>query len=140
LTKREKPVGLTKDTGYQVGARRTIDVPHSTAWDFIFSLEGLNIWLGSVSSIELREKESYQLDEGVSGEVRVLKPGSHIRLTWQPSGYPRPSMMQVRVIPKGAKTTIAFHQEHLPSSAARKTRQRHFKHCLDLIEEQLGSA
>ena len=137
MTKSDKPVGLTKDTGYQVGARRTIDVPHSAAWDFILSPEGLKIWLGPVSSIELREKESYKLDDGVSGEVRVLKPGSHIRLTWQPSDYPRPSTIQVRVIPKGEKTTIAFHQEHLPDPSVREERLAFFKHALAQLEQVL---
>ena len=137
MTKSDKPVGLTKDTGYQVGARRTIDVPHSAAWDFILSPEGLKIWLGPVSSIELREKESYELDDGVSGEVRVLKPGSHIRLTWHSSDYPRPSTIQVRVIPKGEKTTIAFHQEHLPDSSVREKRLAFFKHALAQLEQVL---
>lgn len=132
-----KPVGLTKDAGYQVGARRTLAVPHPEAWDFIFSPEGLNIWLGPTANGELREKGPYQLEDGAVGEVRVFKPGSHIRLTWQPPGYSQPSTIQVRVIAKGEKTTIAFHQEHLPNRAARQARLKHFRRCLDLIEERL---
>lgn len=139
MTGSEKPIGLTKDAGYQIGVRRTIHVSHSRAWDMIFSTEGMNIWLGPTSGIELEPGQTYELGDGASGEVRVVKPGSHIRLTWQPPEYSRPSIIQVRVLDKGGKSVIAFHQEHLPDGQAREARRAHFANALDRIEEQVAT-
>lgn len=49
-------------------------------------------------------------------------------------GLERASTIQVRVIARGAGTTIAFHQEHLPHLAARETRRQHFQQALDTLE------
>ena len=67
--------------------------------------------------------------------MRVYKPNSHLRLTWHPAGWPRPSTIQVRVIPSGEKTVISFHQEHMPGPEAREIRRTFFKNALDALGE-----
>jgi uncharacterized protein YndB with AHSA1/START domain len=130
----ERPTGLTKDVGYQIGVRRTMSIPLEDAWRALTSLRGVNIWLGETDEIDFSKGATYHLPDGSVGEVRVLSPESHLRITWQPPGWPRPSTIQVRVIPKGARTVIAFHQEHLPGSAEREARRAHFKSALDELE------
>ena len=49
-------VGKTKDAGFQFGARKTFDLDFHKAWDFLFSKEGLKVWLGSVEFNELETK------------------------------------------------------------------------------------
>jgi uncharacterized protein YndB with AHSA1/START domain len=68
------------------------------------------------------------------GEVRVYTPYSHLRITWHPPGWPRASTLQLRVIPKGDKTVIAFHQEHLPGEKEREERRTHYIAVLDELE------
>jgi uncharacterized protein YndB with AHSA1/START domain len=132
----ERPTGLTKDVGWEIGVRRTLPVEHTVAWRLITSPQGMAVWLGeSASSVDLTPGATYDLPDGTRGEVRVVTPGSHFRLTWHPPGWPRPSTMQVRVIPKGAKTVIAFHQEHLPGSDEREARRAFFKGALDRLAE-----
>jgi hypothetical protein len=41
-----KTTGLTKDVGYQVGARKTISIQLEEAWEWMFSTSGIKIWLG----------------------------------------------------------------------------------------------
>jgi hypothetical protein len=55
-------------------------------------------------------------------------------MTWQPYGWTRASTIQIRVLPKGDSTMIAFHQEHLPDAEAREQRREHFKNVLDALE------
>jgi activator of HSP90 ATPase len=86
-----KLVGSIEDVGYQVDVWRTIEVQHSKVRDFVFSNQGLNLWLGPTAVFELEEGQKFELEDGVIWEVRVSSPGSHIRLTWQPGHYPRPS-------------------------------------------------
>lgn len=131
-------MGARVSIGFQVGARRTFPVALGEAWEWLVSREGLQLWLGSGSEAELAEGMRYRLPDGTNGEVRVLKPGSHLRLTWQAPGWPRASTIQVRVIPSGEKTVVAFHQEHLPGPKERENRRVFFRRALDLIADKFG--
>lgn len=136
-------VGKTRDAGWQVGARRTLPVTPGAAWRLLTSGPGLASWLGDIGGAALGGGASYRTAEGAEGTVRVWNEGSHLRLTWQPGDWPRPSTVQVRVMPSGKKTVIAFHQEHMPGAAERAERQAFFAAALDrlaaLVDEQRGS-
>jgi uncharacterized protein YndB with AHSA1/START domain len=82
--------------------------------------------------------EAYRLKDGTEGTVRVVKPDSHLRMTWHPRGWERPTLIQVRVIPAATGTTISFHQEHLPDARAREERREHFTAALDRLEGHIG--
>lgn len=131
------PVGLTKDAGWQIGVRRTIDVPPERLWDFITSVEGLREWIGEVDLFDWAVKASYTLPDGTHVEVRAYSPHSHVRLTWHPPAYPHASAIQVRVVSKGDRSVLAFHQEHLPDQQAREERRTFFQKVLDKIERIL---
>lgn len=133
----DKPVGLTKNVGFQAGARRTFAIMHKTAWQIINSAAALKIWLGELDSLDNGEK--YQLADGTTGEVRVFKADSHLRLTWRPKSWAKASTIQVRVITNGAKSVISFHQENLPNAEARKKRLAFFNNALDELENLISS-
>ncbi len=130
--------GLTQNTGYQIGARRTISLPPAEAWELVTSIEGVNLWLGPTSEFSFEKGARYQLTDDAFGTIRVYIPGSHLRLTWQPPGWAQPSTIQVRVIPKGNRSVIAFHQEHLPGAAEREERREQFIRALDAFEKLTG--
>jgi uncharacterized protein YndB with AHSA1/START domain len=129
-----RPVGLSKDTGFQVGARRTLPIALEDAWRLLTSKTGVELWLGAGGKLDFTKGAKYALDDGSTGEVRVFSPNSHLRITWQPPGWDRASTIQVRVIPSGEKTVVAFHQEHLPGSKERTERRAHFMAALDELE------
>jgi uncharacterized protein YndB with AHSA1/START domain len=129
----QRPTGLTKDTGFQIGVRRTLPIHLKDAWRLITSPQGIQFWLGKTEKLDYSEGAHYQLDDGTVGEVRVFKPNSHIRITWKPPGWVRAATIQVRVIPKSDRTVIAFHQEHLPGPREREQRRDHFKAVLDRL-------
>lgn len=136
-TNEQKPVGKTRHTGWQIGVRRTLPIPAERAWELIISPMGIAIWLGAGSEFKPSKGAAYELLDGTTGEVRVLVPDSHLRLTCHPPGWPRPSTIQVRVIPKGKKCVVSFHQEHLSDSDTRETRRVFFKKALDELQEIL---
>jgi len=124
--------------GFQIGARQTFSIPLQEAWKLIISPDGLREWLGNiVSAGHLEQGATYRLDNNCTGEIRVYSPLSHIRLTYQPKDWSRPSTIQVRVIPNGQKTTIAFHQENLPGANEREQRHAHFKGVLKAIKSKI---
>ena len=139
--KGKRAVGQTAATGFEIGARRTLPIPADEAWQLLTSPDGVRAWLGGAPSLKWEKGEKYTLEDGSSGEVRVFNPGSHLRMTWQPEGWPRASTLQVRAMPSGeGKTVISFHQEHLPGAAERDERRQFFAAALDALERQVKKA
>ncbi len=135
--KGKRVLGETAGTGFQVGVRRTIGVGHEEAWRVLTSPEGVRAWLGDVSGLRLEKGQAYTAADGATGEVRVIKPGSHLRITWQPAGWARASTIQLRAEPAGEKTVISFHQEHLPGAEERAERRRFYEGVLDELRQML---
>jgi uncharacterized protein YndB with AHSA1/START domain len=104
------------------------------AWRLLTSNTGVSVWLGVTSKLDFAKGATYRLDDGAVGEVRVYVPNSHLRFTWQPPGWPGASTIQLRVIPKGDRTVIAFHQEHLSGEKEREERRAHYISVLDELE------
>jgi len=78
-----KPVGQTKDGTFQFGLRKTFPQNHKVVWDFMFSKEGLSIWLGEIDFENLEIKKEFTLSNGLSGKINTFKPYSHIRMIWK---------------------------------------------------------
>ena len=51
-------------------------------WIFLFSENGLKIWLGKLNN-ELEIKKEYETESGITGINRVSKLNSNIRLNWK---------------------------------------------------------
>ncbi len=137
LNSSSQQVGQTKDAGFQIGVRRTIDTTPQDAWALLTSLEGLQLWLGDVDPLRFEEGEMYQTSDGTTGRIRVVNPGGHLRVTWQPPTWPRPSTIQIRLIPNKSKTVISFHQEHLHSAKEREQMQERWQHVLNKLRQIL---
>jgi uncharacterized protein YndB with AHSA1/START domain len=139
--KGRRKTGETKDTGVQVGVQRTLPVIAETAWELLTSAEGRRVWLGSGADFRFAAGEIFRLKDGAEGEVRVVRQGRqgwHARLTYQPGEWPRPSVIQVRVEPRGDRAVIGFHEEHLPSLEERERRKAHFAAAADALREMAG--
>jgi uncharacterized protein YndB with AHSA1/START domain len=131
MGKSARPRGQTQASGWEIGARRTVPVPAGQMWALLVSVEGLRCWLGDVPELRVAPRVAYQLADGTSGEFTVVKPGSHLRLTWRPVDWPRHSIMQVRVIPQAERAVVALHQEQLPDASAREQRRAAFTAALE---------
>tara|TARA_R100001480_G_scaffold61063_1_gene73619 strand:- start:367 stop:771 length:405 start_codon:yes stop_codon:yes gene_type:complete len=132
----ENQVGKTKDLGFQFGIRKTFSVSTEKVWDFLFTENGLNIWLGKLKS-ELEIKKEYETENGTKGLVRVFKPNSHIRLSWKPKDWENISTIQIRVIGNQEKTTIAVHQEKLLNFEQRTKMKEYWNEIMGKIETEI---
>jgi uncharacterized protein YndB with AHSA1/START domain len=118
--KGRRVVGQTADAGFQLGAQKTLPIPPERAWALLTSENGLGCWLGHAQGIQMTEGQQYATSEGIVGEVRVVKPGKRIRLTWQRPDMERHSTLQVTVAPGApGKSAVRFHHERLPSKKLR---------------------
>jgi len=116
----KKKVGLTKDAGWQMGVRKTINREFDVVWDFMFSNPGLKIWLGNVDAAELEVGKSMDLDNGTNGEIVVFKAFSHIRMKWKKNDWENTSRLQLRIIRSKSKTVISFAQEMMLDRSQRE--------------------
>lgn len=133
---KQKPLGLTADAGYQIGVRRTIPIPSEDVWEFFLSPEGMRLWLGEIEQVEWQKGKTYATKEGITGEVRVVKPFEQVRMTWQKAEWEKPSTLQVRFLTPGpGKTTVSFHQEKLADSQMREAMKQRWEDALTKIAE-----
>ena len=135
----ENQIGKTKDVGFQFGIRKTIPVSDNKVWDFLFSENGLKIWLGNLKN-ELEIKKEYETENGITGLVRVFKPKSHIRLNWKPKNWKNMSTVQIRVIGNQEKSTIAIHQEKLLNSEQRDQMKKYWNKAMNELTHELKKA
>jgi len=132
----EKQVGQTKDVGFQFGIRKTVPISAELAWNFLFSAKGLETWLGKLNH-ELELKKEYETVNGITGFVRVFKPKSHIRLNWKLKDWPNMSTVQLRVIGKQGKATIAIHQEKLLNAEQRSKMKEYWIKVIQKIDKEI---
>jgi hypothetical protein len=134
----DKTTGFTKDAGYQVGVRKTIQGSHLDVWNFLLSDKGLSIWLGDADPEKLILREEITLSDGTIVKITRFKLQSHLRMRWRKKSWDSSSRLQLRVIASGYhRTTLAFHQEMLDSSAQREDMKRHWKQVLANLEAGL---
>ncbi|MDQ0229198.1 SRPBCC family protein [Metabacillus malikii] len=128
-------VGQTKTVGFQVGIRRTFPISQEKAWEFVASEDGLKLWLGESTKINLQPGQKFYTKMG-EGEIRIVKPLQQLRLAWKKEGWEKTSTIQVRIIPKeNTKTTISFHQENLSDQNVREEMKHYWEKILKQIEE-----
>lgn len=115
-----RPVGLTRDVGWQIGVSRAFPTTVETTWELLTSPAGLQLWLGEGVPSPLTRGARYLTGQGTSGEVRSVRPLDHVRLTWQPEKRDTPATVQVAVASAPRGCSVRFHTEHLASQAERE--------------------
>ena len=137
------PTGLTKDAGWQIGVSRTVAVPLDEVWAGLTSDDGVGEWLGDLDEgLPAAKGDAYRTAGGAQGELRSLRPGDRVRLTYQPPGRSAPTILQVAVTPgRGASrpsTVVRFHQDRLADATEREAMRDHWAGVLDRLAARLG--
>lgn len=125
--------GRAPDVGFEIGVSRTVPLPADEAWRRLTGPDGVRVWLGDLPGLRFEAGERYRLSDGTTGEVRVVVAGERLRVTRRPEGWARAATVQLRVTPKGGRSVVAFHEEHLPSVEEREARRAHFQAAIAAI-------
>jgi uncharacterized protein YndB with AHSA1/START domain len=134
----ERPVGLTRDAGWNAGARRTIPERADVVWHALLS-EALPLWFGTVDEpLELLRGAAYRTREGTTGEIRSAQPGRRVRFTRSIDGGDESTTVQLTVVPAATGAIIAFHEERLAGPEERAESIREWRAALDRIAAAFG--
>lgn len=129
-------VGRTADAGFQLGVQRTVGLPLQRTWDLLAAQPSL--WLDA--DVVLEEGRTYESPQA-RGEVRVVRPGERLRLTWQPTGWSRPATLQLTVsAPAPGRTAVHVHLEKLPDAQTREDQRAHWRRVLQRVAEAAEEA
>jgi uncharacterized protein YndB with AHSA1/START domain len=134
---KQNGVGLTKDAGWQFGIRRTMPVTAHQAWDFLLSKEAVDIWLGEVEEIDWRVGSSFVTKDEIEVTINVLKPYSHMRMSWKKKGWDNISMLQPRVTKGVGRSVISFHHDKLQDANQRLEMKNHWNGIIEKLESKL---
>jgi uncharacterized protein YndB with AHSA1/START domain len=131
-------LGQTAAGGFQIGVQRTVAASPAREWRFVTSRPGLACWLGDTRAFRLKRGARYETAQGAAGEIRGVKAGERLRLTWQPRGAKAPSTLQLTFAPTGTKTAVHFHHEKLSGLAERRRMRQRWSRALDQIAARLS--
>ena len=123
----DSATGLTKDSGWQLGLRRTVPVARDVAWRALLAEVGVEA---------SQPGEEFVTATGIRGQVRSYRHEELIRMTWQPPGEPE-STLQLRVTPAATGTTVGFHQDRLHSAADRAKMLEYWAAAIDRLRATL---
>lgn len=133
----QKIVGQTASAGFQIGVRRTLNISQKQAWERLISPQGMKLWLGECPDLIWAKGTDFRTAEGLTGQLRVVKPQEQLRLTWQPAHWAEASTLQIRLLPAASpgRTTVSFHQEKLDSMQRREQMKAHWDDVIRAVEE-----
>lgn len=117
------PVGLTKDTGWQAGARRTLACSVAALWAWVVSPEG-QLALGPGTKMNPTERVPTEALGPTSPGVTTFVPGSHYRRKVPRQGTL--ATFQVRVLPAAGGATLALMYQHLTDPEDRQAALEEF--------------
>nr|MDT0666443.1 SRPBCC domain-containing protein [Micromonospora sp. DSM 115978] len=124
----ERAIGRTKDVGFEIEVSKTVPYPVDAVWQFLVSRDGVSRWLGDGARLPASKGERYETADGTTGELRSLRSGDRVRLTWRPPGRSHDTTVQVTVSASGSgKTVLRFHQEWLADAAERASQRDHWR-------------
>jgi uncharacterized protein YndB with AHSA1/START domain len=127
----KRVLGETRDAGFQVGVQRSVEASPAEVWELLTSRPEL--WLGEGAAVVFEQGERYEVT-GASGEIRVVKPGERLRLTWQPADWEAPATVQLALLESApGKTAIQAHLEKLPDGKAREAMRSRWREALERV-------
>jgi uncharacterized protein YndB with AHSA1/START domain len=132
-----RPVGLTKDSGWEIGVSRTLPHPLDEVCRLLTSDDGIAMWLGAGVRLDPARGTRYTTADGTKGEVRGYRDRDRIRVTWRPRGWSHDSTLQVALSPTRRGTTVSFHQERLADRRERERQRAHWRSVLGDLEQAL---
>lgn len=130
-----KVMGQNSKGELSLTSSRTFPVNEKKMWKILLSSQGLDCWLKPISKFQLKPGFTFEAENGVYGEVRTFKEFKRARIKWQDTDWPKPSIVQIMLVPrKNNKCILVFQHEKLMNGRIKNSIRDYWKKALvDLL-------
>lgn len=123
---------------YSITATKSLALPRKRVWKAVCSREGMRCWLKPLADFSLSPGESFETESGAFGEVRTVKGGERIRLSWREDSEEKASIVQINVIAKpGGRSLLVIDHTQLREGRRREEIRQLWKDALAEFVEHL---
>ncbi len=113
---------------YSITATRSLPISAVKLWRLVISKPGMQAWLKPLSPFDLEPGAEYECEGGIFGQVRTLKAPERVRLSWQDTDWPKPTVISLAFVPRpGEKSIFVIQHTGLKTAAQREQMRAHWK-------------
>ncbi len=127
-----------KKLEYQVSVSKIFSVATQKMWEFLFAEIGIGIWLGKINLDDLEINKIFKTENGTEGKLTVLVPDCHLRFSWKPIDWEKPSIVELRVKDIKGKSSVLFHHTKFYKLEQKVTLRTHWKAVIAKMEIALN--
>lgn len=128
--------GQNQKGEYSTTATKTLPIGAKAAWKLMFTPAGLALWLNPLERLALKPGGVYEVPEGAYGQVRTIKPGKRIRLSWQEAHWRKASFVQVYVLPRAkGKSMVVISHDSLATAEIKAVVKERWRKAVDRLCE-----
>lgn len=90
---------------------KTFYISAEKLWDLLESEQGQAVWLKPLSPFKFKTKNVFETEDGFYGEIRTMRDGERLRMSWQDPEWTKPTILQVYALPreKGKSVLVFMH-------------------------------
>lgn len=131
--------GRNQKGEYSVTATKSIKLNRDAIWDFITSEAGQALWLRPMTPIEdFAPKTQFEVEGGIYGEIRTLKPPERLRMRWQDTEWPKPSVLNIGIAQHRPNSSILYvMHEALASPRLREQMREYWRERLEEVKRAI---
>jgi len=124
---------------YTTTATKSLSISAKKIYLYLISEEGQNLWLKPMYPVQFKEKQSFECEGEIFGEIRTLIKNKKIRISWIDPDWPRKSIVHIELYSKPkSKTMIVINHTDLPSLKVKTQMHAHWRGAVDQIAEILS--
>lgn len=113
---------------YTVTVTKTFPVEQKKLWKELISPDGQAIWLSPLSPFEIKPKNTFEIRGGIFGGVRTMKAPERLRMSWQDTEWPKPTILNVHVLPRpDKKCLLVFSHDSIKDPRTKEKLRLHWK-------------
>lgn len=130
-----KQEGRNDKGEYSSTSTRTFYTSAEKLWDLLESSKGQDIWLKPLSPFKFKPKNVFETEDGIFGEIRTMKEGVRLRLSWQDTDWPKSTIVQIYVIPRSTdKSHLVIMHEKIKDARTKMAIKQRWSQVVDELQ------
>ena len=98
---------------YSATFTKSVAIEQKKIWQWCCSPEGMQVWLKPLSPVKIKKGATFEIAGGIFGEIRTVKTGERIRLSWKDLEWEKGTTVQLHVFKKPKKSMIVIQHDGL---------------------------